>query len=119
MSLLDTLEDSVMYTGDLEPAFEGTLSGRDDTDSTAVPNRLIGTRGGAIIFDEIITDKTTRTVTENGVSRVVTDVKFAWLVPFTEPGPIKFEVEVEWPGNRPQTFPACNKFIVKRDADLP
>lgn len=110
-SVLDSLDESVMYTGDLEPPFEGVLSGRDPVDTTAVPNRLIGTRGGQIIFDEIITDKT--------VVGDTTVVKFDWLVPFTTTGPIKFEVEVEWPGNRKQTFPACNKFIVKRDADLP
>lgn len=101
---------SVIYTGDLEPAFEGTLSARDPVDSTAVPNRLIGKRGGAVVFDEVITNKT--------VVGDTTVVKFDWVVPFTEPGPIEFEVEVMWPGNRPQTFPHCNDFLVVRDADL-
>lgn len=103
--------ESVIYTGDLEPPFVGTLSAADPVDSTAVPNRLIGTRAGVIVLDEVIADKV-----KVGDTTVVT---FNWLVPFTEPGPIDFEVEVTWPGDRKQTFPACNTFIVRRDADLP
>lgn len=102
-------DESVIYTGDLEPAFEGTLSARDPVNSTAVPNRLIGTRGGVIVIDEVITDKT--------VVGDTTVVRFPWTTPFTEPGPIEFEVEVTWPGDRRQTFPACNTFLVLRDAD--
>jgi hypothetical protein len=110
MSLTE-IDASVIYTGDLEPEFEATLSGRDPVDATAVPVRLIGRQGGAIVFDETITDKT--------VVGDTTVIKFQWTTAFTTPGPIVFEAEVMWPGNRPQTFPACNVFLVKRDADLP
>jgi predicted dehydrogenase len=102
--------DSVMYTGDLEPSLEITLSGREPVDATTVPVRIIGTRGGVIVIDQPPTTKT--------LSGDTTVLTYQWQSGDTAtPGPIEFEVEVMWPGNRPQTFESCNRVVIKKDAD--
>lgn len=108
---MSTEEDRIIYTGDLEPPLRITLSGKTAVDTTAVPNRLVGYRGGTIVIDEILTDKV--------VVGDTTVVTYPWQDGDTDtPGPIYFEVEVEWTPNRGQTFPGCNKVLVRRDADL-
>lgn len=106
-----------MYTGDLEPDLEVTLSssaGAVDV-TTAVSVRVIGRRGGTIIFDRNPNDDDV-TVAVAGDNSVVT---MSWEAGDTDAiGRIQVEVEVTWPGTRPQTFRAEGGVDVHADFDL-
>lgn len=102
-----------MYTGDLEPDLEVTLSSTtqavDIDDAASI--RIIGKRGGDIIFDR--TPDEVAVVDDNSV------VTMEWVDGDTdEIGRISVEVEVTWPGTRPQTFRADGGVDVLRDFDL-
>lgn len=90
-----------MYTGDLEPALEVTLSAADPVDvTTATAVKIIGTRDG----ETAVFTRAPTTTTVVGDTSVVT---MAWVDGDTDdPGRIYIEVEVQWPGVRPQTFRA-------------
>lgn len=102
-----------MYTGDLEPDLEVELSSTDDDVdvSTATSVRILGKRRGELIFDRPPSD----TEVVDGKS-VVTMV---WQAGDTdEVGQIQIEVEVTWPGVRPQTFRCGGGVMIARDFDL-
>lgn len=102
-----------MYTGDLEPDLEVTLSSRDGAVdiSTASSVRVIGRRGSTIIFDRAPSD--TDVVGDTSV------VTMEWQAGDTATkGRIQVEVEVTWPGMRPQTFRAAGGVDVLADFDL-
>jgi hypothetical protein len=102
-----------MYTNDLEPDLEVTLASSDGPVdvSTASSIRVIGKRGTDIIFDRAPTD--TDIVGDTSV------VTMAWQAGDTdEIGRIQVEVEVTWPGVRPQTFRPDGGVDVLRDFDL-
>jgi hypothetical protein len=101
-----------MYTGDLEPDLQVTLSSADGPVdiTTASSVRVIGKRDDTIIFDrapdatDIVGD--TSVVTMEWVDGDTDDI-----------GRITVEVEVLWPGVRPQTFRANGGVDVLRDFD--
>jgi hypothetical protein len=102
-----------MYTGDLKPDLEITLSDPDvPVDiSSAAAVRIIGRREGAIVFD--------RPPTTTDIGGGTSTVTMAWQVGDTdEIGRIQIEVEVMWPGNKPQTFRADSGVDVAADFDL-
>jgi hypothetical protein len=102
-----------MYTGDLEPDLEVELSSPDEivNVSTATSVRILGKRRGDVIFDRAPTD--TDIVGDKSV------VKMEWQTGDTdEQGRIQIEVEVTWPGARPQTFRADGGVDVLTDFDL-
>lgn len=100
-----------MFTGDLKPDMEVTLSAREAVDITfATQVRIIGTRDGVIIFDRA--PNTTEVVDDTSV------VTMVWQDGDTdEPGVIEVEVEVTWPGPRKQTFRARGGVNVAPDFD--
>lgn len=84
-----------MYRGDLKPDLEITLT--DDRTpvnlTTAASIRVIGTRNGTVAFDRAATGNTA------GV------IVMPWQTGDTSTvGRISVEVEVTWPGAKPQTF---------------
>lgn len=84
-----------MYRGDLKPDLQITLT--DDATpvdlTTAASIRLIGMRGSTVAIDEDVTG------TAEGV------VTYEWqLADTATTGRILVEVEVTWPGEKPQTF---------------
>ena len=101
-----------MYTGDLEPDLEVTLasSGGAVDITTAVSVRVIGRRGEDIIFD--------RAPSSTAVVGQTSVVTMSWVDGDTDDiGRIQIEVEVTWPGTRPQTFRADGGVDVRRDFD--
>lgn len=96
-----------MYRGDLKPDLTITCSddGQPVDLTTAVGVRVIGVRGSIVAFD--------RTVT-GGADGVVT---MEWQAEDTAtPGRLLVEVEVMWPGSKPQTFrPASNAVDIVAD----
>ena len=96
-----------LYRGDLKPDLVITLTDGDQPVdlSAATSVRIIGMRGSTLAFDR------TPTSTEGGV------VTMEWLPEDTETtGRITVEVEVTWPGAKPQTFrPASNAVDVVAD----
>lgn len=101
-----------MKTGDLEPPLKITLSAIDPVDITsATAIRVIGRQDKAILFDRAPT-----TVALNGDTSVVT---MDWQAPDTDSlGFIALEVEVMWPGGRPQTFAPLEGIRLVADFDL-
>lgn len=102
-----------MYTGDLEPDLEVTLSSANAAVdvSTATSVRIIGRRGLDIVFDRAPT--TTEVVGDTSV------VTMEWQDGDTDlKGRIQIEVEVTWPGIRPQTFRANGGVDILTDFDL-
>lgn len=103
-----------MYTGDLEPDLEVELSSPDDDVdvSTADSVRILGKRRGEVIFDRAPSD----TDIVGGKSVVTME----WQPGDTdEVGSIQIEVEVTWPGTRPQTFRCGGGGVaIFRDFDL-
>lgn len=100
-----------MYTGDLKPDMEVTLTAADPVDLTlATAVRIIGQRDGETIFDR--PPSTTEVVGDTSV------VTMVWQDGDTdEPGVIDVEVEVTWPGPRKQTFRARGGVNVAPDFD--
>lgn len=100
-----------MFTGDLEPDLQIILSARTPVDATTATSvKIVGRRDGTIIFDRAATS-----VTAVGDTSVVT---MAWVAGDTDtPGRITIEVEVVWPGARPQTFQPQGGVQVDRDFD--
>jgi hypothetical protein len=102
-----------MYTGDLEPDLKVTLSSATEAVdiTTASSVRIIGRRGLDIIFDRAPTD----TIIDGDTSVVTME----WGAGDTdERGRIQIEVEVTWPGTRPQTFRADGGVDILTDFDL-
>lgn len=102
-----------MGTGDLKPDLEVTLSSPDEVvdTSTAASIRIIGKQDGEILFDRAPTSDTQ--VDDTSV------VTMEWQAGDTdEPGRITIEVEVTWPGTKPQTFRASGGVDLFRDFDL-
>lgn len=102
-----------MFTGDLKPDLQITLSsapgGVNIDDALAV--RIIGKRGNTIVFDRAPSD--TSVVGETSV------VTMEWQVGDTAAtGRIDLEVEVMWPGAKPQTFRPSAGVDIKPDFDL-
>lgn len=84
-----------MYRGDLKPDLQVncTDDGVPVDLTTANSIRIIGMRGGTELFDRTVTG------TSGGV------VTMEWEAADTsETGRISVEVEVTWPGSKPQTF---------------
>lgn len=84
-----------LYRNDLKPDLVVTLTdgGTPINLTTATSVRVIGVKSGATLFNR------TTTGTSAGV------VTMPWEVGDTdEAGRIYVEVEVTWPGNKPQTF---------------
>ena len=102
-----------IYTGDLEPALEITLSDKDGadfdaTDATAI--RIIGTLGATEVFDRAPTS-----ITHVGLTTVLT---MNWQTGDTDTaGRVKLEVEVMWPGDRPQTIRPAGIVTISTDHD--
>ena len=101
-----------LYAGDLEPSLRVTLSDKnadvDVTDATAV--RVIGRRDGTVAFTRTGTDLTLEHADGKSV------VTMPWKTGDTAtPGRIEIEIEVEWPGQRPQTFRPTNDVRVVDD----
>lgn len=101
------------YTGDLEPPLVVTLSASDPVNiTTASSVRVIGRdRTNDIIFDRAPTD----TDVVGDTSVVTMDLQAGDT---DEVGRIQVEVEVMWPGSRPQTFRASGGIDVVEDFDL-
>lgn len=108
-----------MYTGDLEPDLEVTLSSSDGPVdiTTAVSTRIIGRRlvsKNPDVYEEVF-DRAPTSTAVVGDTSVVT---MAWVAGDTDDiGRIQVEVEVTWPGARPQTFRADGGVDVRRDFD--
>jgi hypothetical protein len=110
------IEDYIIRTGDLEPPMEVTLSAATSVDASGQPIRMLLSRGGVIAIDRAPSDLE---VELDADGKLVTKVTLEWQAGDTdEPGPYEVEVEVNWNGNRPQTFDSCNRCLVRRDADL-
>jgi hypothetical protein len=90
----------ILYTGDLEPPLTVTLSADDPVDVTsATAVRIIGTRDGGA------TEAFSRSPSSTAIVGDTTVVTMDWQAGDTDdPGTIRIEVEVEWPGVRPETF---------------
>lgn len=102
------------FTGDLEPPLIIELSAPDAAVdiSTATAVRVIGrddTRN--IIFDRAPTD----TEVTGDISVVTMNLQSGDT---DERGAIQVEVEVMWPGNRPQTFRPFDVLDVVTDFDI-
>lgn len=100
-----------MFTGDLKPDLDVTLSGDSAVDATVAEGiKVIGRRNGEEIFSR---DIDPGDVTVDGSSSVVT---MQWEDGDTDDaGYIEIEVEVTWPGSRKQTFRSDNKVSVVED----
>lgn len=100
-----------MYTGDLKPDLKITLSASDPVNiDDAVSVRIIGERDGEIVIDRAPTS--TEVVGDTSI------VTMLWVDGDTDvPGTIAFEVEVIWPGPRPQTFRPRNGVTIAPDFD--
>lgn len=84
--------------GDLLPAWQATLTdaGSPVDLSAATSIRVLGHRDGALVISRTIA----------GPYSTVGVVTMPWEAADTAAvGTIQFEVEVTWPGSRPQTFP--------------
>lgn len=84
-----------IYRGDLKPDLVVTLTdgGVPINLTSAASIRLIGTRLGVVVIDVLVTG------TSQGV------VTYLWAEQDTAViGDIDIEVEVMWPGDKPQTF---------------
>lgn len=94
---------------DLLPALVADLAGdTGPVDLTAATSiKVIGTQRGVALFSR------TATGTSGGV------VTMQWQTGDTANiGPINVEVEVTWPGSKPQSFPASGYMTVVVEADL-
>lgn len=102
-----------MFTGDLKPDLSITLSADSAVDARdALSIRVIGTRGATILFDRPI--QPADVTFTGGKSYFVME----WQAGDTDrPGLINGQVEVMWPGDKPQTFPFNTTIEVTRDAD--
>jgi hypothetical protein len=99
-----------MATGDLEPDLEVTLYGVDATTASSI--RVLGRRAD----NDIIFDRAPTTTTLVGSD---TKVTMAWVDGDTDDrGRIQIEVEVTWPGVRPQTFRPDGGVDLYTDFDL-
>lgn len=95
--------------GDLLPEWSVTLT--DDKVpidlTTAASIRVIGTRAGVVVIDQTVT---------GNASGVIT---MPWPAGSTDvAGLIQFEVEVTWPGAKPQTFPPSGYLSTRINQDL-
>lgn len=105
------MTNMIMYTGDLLPDLEITLSSADgvsadDADSV----RVLGRRDGELVFD-----RAPSSIDQAGSASKVT---MQWEPADTaEPGLIEVEVEVTWPGAKPQTFRANTYVEIREDFD--
>jgi hypothetical protein len=101
----------VLYTGDLVPTLEITVSGDDPVDLTAATSVLIiGTsnNGRTVVFSRSPT-----TIQAVGDTSVLT---MDWQVGDTAIArTIQLEVEAIWPINQPQTFRVSDCVIVLND----
>jgi hypothetical protein len=101
-----------MYTGDLKPDLDVVLSNPDSpVDVSSASNiRIMGRRGDTLLFDRS-PDETDTT----GDTSVVT---MYWVDGDTDTiGRIQIEVEVTWPGLKPQTFRADGGVDIHSDFD--
>jgi hypothetical protein len=92
----------IMRTGDLKPDLKITLSdsdvGVDVTDATV---RIIGARGNTKVIDR---EPDAVLVTGTGAA-TTSQLTLLWQNGETDDdGRIDIEVEVTWPGNKPQSF---------------
>lgn len=95
--------------GDLMPLLAGTLTDKDTPVdlSTAVVVRVLGYKDGVLVIN--------RSVTGSADGRFT----MAWDPPDTATtGDILMEVEVTWPGAKPQTFPNGGYEVVRVVQDL-
>lgn len=89
-----------MYTGDLLPVLEITLSADDPVDLTLADSILIIGR-----LNNKQTPLFSRAPSTQNVVGDTTVLTMNWQVGDTvKAGEIKLEVEVLWPGDKPQTF---------------
>lgn len=101
-----------MYTGDLKPDLEVVLSNPDSPVdiSGASSIRMIGRRGDHVIFD--------RTPDDTDIVDDTSVVTMYWVDGDTDQiGRIQVEVEVTWPGVKPQTFRADGGVDIRSDFD--
>ena len=99
----------VMKRGDLMPPLRGTcLDGTDPVDlSTASAINVVAYTDGATLFKRLVTGGS------DGRWQML------WVAGDTDhAGDLLLEVEVTWPGNRPQTFPADGYETVRVEMDL-
>jgi hypothetical protein len=100
------VENMRMRRGDLKPDLIVDLFDEDlDMDiSLSLSTKVIGKKNGAVLF--------------NRPGALVGDsaVKMEWQAADTlTPGTISVEVEIMWPGNKPQTVRADNDVVVYPD----
>lgn len=99
--------DMRITRGDLEPdlvvtCYDGTTP-VDLTTATAIT--MVGVLDGSTLFR--------REVANSGADGVIT---LPWEAGDTDTaGELALEVEVVWPGNRPQTFPVGDKVVIVPD----
>lgn len=104
-----------LKAGDLAPKLELTLTdGRSGTAvdlTTAESVTLVMTdRSGTIVVDHLDMDV---------IDAAAGEIERDWLAGETDtPGVYRAEVEVTWPGPKPQTFPAQGHLTVAIEGDL-
>lgn len=101
-----------MFTGDLKPDLMVTLSNPDAVVdiSTASSVRIIGRRGDHVVFD--------RPPDDSDITDDTSVVTMYWVDGDTDQiGRIQIEVEVTWPGLKPQTFRADGGVDIRSDFD--
>lgn len=104
-----------MKAHDLEPSFEvQLLDGTIPVDLTSVVSALflMKTRKGIKVAGLM-------TIPDQSILMNVGIVRYDWVSGDTDtPGTFTAEVQVTWPGGRPQTFPASRYVTIQIDKDL-
>ena len=103
-----------IFRHDLEPPLQVDLTRQDPETEEWVPVDLSDASSVRVIFTGVLAKAATVSLTDE--QKAAGLVEYAWVQGDTEAvGSIKVEVEVMWPGNRPQTFQP--KDVVKVKAD--